>query len=354
VSDPYGWANGLLAWYQQEKRDLPWRRTKDPYAIWISEIMLQQTRVETVKEYYRRFIARFPDVAALAQAPEEDVLKLWEGLGYYSRARNLQKAAKSVVEQYNGQIPSEYEMLKSLPGIGEYTAGAIASIAFGIAVPAIDGNVFRVAARFYGERENIELPQVRKKLRALLTQAVSQSEPDAFNQAMMELGATLCVPRAPRCDLCPLKSSCDAYAEGDAESLPVHEKKQPAKVVQIAVGLLCYQDRIAMFRRRERLLNGLYVFYLAEEETDPQRIAEQLSQDGLAVDSWEALGKATHVFTHRIWQMTLYRFSLDREPGEQWLTERDGVMADEAALQNLPLPTAMKAAKAEALKLLQV
>lgn len=315
--------------------------------------MLQQTRVETVKEYFRRFIARFPDVAALAQAPEEDVLKLWEGLGYYSRARNLQKAAKVVLEQYNGRIPSEYEMLKSLPGIGEYTAGAIASIAFGIAVPAIDGNVFRVTARFYGERENIELPQTRKKLRALLMQAVSQSEPGTFNQAMMELGATLCLPKAPRCELCPLKCSCDAYAEGDAESLPVHEKKRPAKVVQIAVGLLCYQDRIAMFRRRERLLNGLYVFYLNEEETDPRRIAEQLSQDGLAVESWKALGEATHVFTHRIWQMTLYCFSLDREPGEQWIAQHDGVMADEAALQALPLPTAMKAAKAEALKLLR-
>ena len=315
--------------------------------------MLQQTRVETVKEYFRRFIARFPDVAALAQAPEEDVLKLWEGLGYYSRARNLQKAAKVVLEQYNGQIPSEYEMLKSLPGIGEYTAGAIASIAFGIAVPAIDGNVFRVTARFYGERENIELPQTRKKLRALHMQAVSQSEPGTFNQAMMELGATLCLPKTPRCELCPLKCSCDAYAEGDAESLPVHEKKRPAKVVQIAVGLLCYQDRIAMFRRRERLLNGLYVFYLTEEETDPRRIAEQLSQDGLAVESWKALGEATHVFTHRIWQMTLYCFSLDREPGEQWIAQHDGVMADEAALQALPLPTAMKAAKAEALKLLR-
>ena len=315
--------------------------------------MLQQTRVETVKEYFRRFITRFPDVAALAQAPEEDVLKLWEGLGYYSRARNLQKAAKVVLEQYNGQIPSEYEMLKSLPGIGEYTAGAIASIAFGIAVPAIDGNVFRVASRFYGERENIELPQTRKKLRALLMQAVSQSEPGTFNQAMMELGATLCLPKTPRCELCPLKCSCDAYAEGDAESLPVHEKKRPAKVVQIAVGLLCYQDRIAMFRRRERLLNGLYVFYLTEEETDPRRIAEQLSQDGLAVESWKALGEATHVFTHRIWQMTLYCFSLDREPGEQWIAQHDGVMADEAALQALPLPTAMKAAKAEALKLLR-
>ena len=315
--------------------------------------MLQQTRVETVKEYFRRFITRFPDVAALAQAPEEDVLKLWEGLGYYSRARNLQKAAKVVLEQYNGQIPSEYEMLKSLPGIGEYTAGAIASIAFGIAVPAIDGNVFRVASRFYGERENIELPQTRKKLRALLMQAVSQSEPGTFNQAMMELGATLCLPKAPRCELCPLKCSCDAYAEGDAESLPVHEKKRSAKVVQIAVGLLCYQDRIAMFRRRERLLNGLYVFYLTEEETDPRRIAEQLSQDGLAVESWKALGEATHVFTHRIWQMTLYCFSLDREPGEQWIAQHDGVMADEAALQALPLPTAMKAAKAEALKLLR-
>ena len=315
--------------------------------------MLQQTRVETVKEYFRRFIARFPDVAALAQAPEEDVLKLWEGLGYYSRARNLQKAAKVVLEQYNGQIPSEYEMLKSLPGIGEYTAGAIASIAVGIAVPAIDGNVFRVTARFYGERENIELPQTRKKLRALHMQAVSQSEPGTFNQAMMELGATLCLPKTPRCELCPLKCSCDAYAEGDAESLPVHEKKRPAKVVQIAVGLLCYQDRIAMFRRRERLLNGLYVFYLNEEETDPRRIAEQLSQDGLVVESWKALGEATHVFTHRIWQMTLYCFSLDREPGEQWIAQHDGVMADEAALQALPLPTAMKAAKAEALKLLR-
>jgi len=353
VSEPNGWTNGLLAWYQQKKRDLPWRRTKDPYAIWVSEIMLQQTRVETVKEYYRRFLERFPDVVALARAPEEDVLKLWEGLGYYSRARNLQKGARIVLEQYRGQLPADDQTLQMLPGIGEYTAGAIASIAFGSAVPAMDGNVFRVAARFYGERESIEHPQVRKKLRSILTDAVPREEPGAFNQAMMELGATICTPKSPRCEQCPLKTCCDAYAEGDAESLPVHEKKQPAKTIQIAVCLLWHHGRIAMFRRRERLLNGLYVFYLTEEETDPRRIAGQLSQDGLTVESWEALGEATHVFTHRIWRMILYRFELKQEPDEQWLAQHDGVMVDETALQTLPLPTAMKAAKAEALKLLK-
>ena len=346
------WSHLLLKWYQQNKRDLPWRQTYDPYAIWVSEIMLQQTRVETVKDFYRRFLENFPDVETLATATEADVLKLWEGLGYYSRARNMQKAAKLMVTEYQGAFPSHYSELCALPGIGAYTAGAIASIAFGEAVPAIDGNVKRVSSRLFGIRENIDSPASQKIIVTNLMESLPENDAANFNQAMMELGDTICTPRAPSCEQCPLDRDCDAFEEGDQESLPVHEKKSPAKEIDISVSILTWQKNVLLFHRSERLLHGLYVFYLLEQESDPVRIREALHQEGINATFVTNAGEASHIFTHRIWRMKLYHYRLLEKPSDIWLQAHDAVLADEFAIAKLALPTAMKAAKKIALEIL--
>lgn len=219
----------LLAWYDQNARTLPWRGIHDPYRTWVSETMLQQTRVETVRGYYERFLSRFPDVAALAAADEADVLKLWEGLGYYSRARNLHQAARQVMRDFGGEMPREVAQLRQLKGIGAYTAGAIASIAFDARVPAVDGNVIRVASRVMGIRENVGIPSVRRELEEKVDSLVPAARPGDFNQALMDLGAAVCVPGTPNCDICPLRAHCDAYDAGDAEDLPVLPQKNPPK-----------------------------------------------------------------------------------------------------------------------------
>ena len=215
----------LLDWYDRVKRDLPWRHTKDPYHIWLSEIMLQQTRVETVKGYYARFLDWLPTVADLANAPQQQVLKAWEGLGYYSRARNLQKAAQVIMTEHGGVFPSSYEAILALPGIGPYTAGAIGSIAFGLCEPAVDGNVYRVASLFFGIREDVGVPRVQKEIQKLVKDSIPADRPGDYNQALMELGATHCCPGTPACDLCPWNGLCDACMEGDADVLPIHERK---------------------------------------------------------------------------------------------------------------------------------
>lgn len=218
----------LLSWYAGSARVLPWREEPTPYRVWVSEIMLQQTRVEAVKPYYERFLNALPTVEALAQAPEELLLKLWEGLGYYNRVRNLQKGAQVVMERYGGKVPASFEELRSLPGVGDYTAGAVASIAFGIPVPAVDGNVLRVISRVLSRRDNILDPKVKRRveeeIRAILPPQVGD-----FNQSLMELGALICLPGgAPKCLLCPLREVCRGFAQGTAPELPVKTKPKPA------------------------------------------------------------------------------------------------------------------------------
>ncbi len=346
------WVPRLIGWYAQTKRDLPWRRTRDPYAVWISEIMLQQTRVEAVIGYYQRFLQAFPTVSALAEAPQETVLKAWEGLGYYSRARNLHSAAKQVASSLSGAFPVTYGELRKLPGIGDYTAGAIASIAFGEAAPAIDGNVKRVASRLFGIRENVNRPSALRGIRQTLTEAIPEGQASSFNQALMELGATVCIPRAPRCDNCPLTACCDAFAAGDADSLPVLDPKKPPTAVQLAVCLMTYENKILLFRRRERLLHGLYVFGLAEDAAAAQDAAAYWAQRGLSLRLIAAMGSARHVFTHRVWEMDLLHFRMTEKPSPAFLHEHDALLADSAQLKALPLPTAMKAAKQAALELI--
>ncbi len=342
----------LAGWYQTAKRDLPWRQTKDPYRIWISEIMLQQTRVETVKGYYQRFLQLFPTVAALAAAQEQPVLKAWEGLGYYSRARNLQKAARTIMTDYSGQFPHTYELLLSLPGIGPYTAGAIASIAFDQRVPAVDGNVYRVAARFFGIRKDIGSPATQKELRNLVMDSLPMEGVSDHNQALMELGATVCLPKAPRCEQCPLTGTCDAFAEKDAHLLPLHLKKPPPKVMDVAVCLLTFENQILVVRREQRMLHGLYVFHLLENESDPPLVLGLLAQQGFVCNFASNLGVARHVFTHRIWEMKILHFLLQKQPAQQSLDALHGRMVDQEALLALPFPTAMKTAREKARELL--
>ena len=216
----------VLSWYDAGHRDLPWRRTKDAYRIWVSEIMLQQTRAETVVSYYERFLARYPDVRALADAPEEELLKAWEGLGYYSRARLLQKAARAIVSQYGGELPADLQKLRALPGVGDYTSGAIASIAFGIPAAAVDGNVERVICRYFAISEEMGSPKSRRMIHELAQSLVPPDRPGAFANAMMEMGATMCTPKSPSCLLCPVRAGCKGYAQGMAERLPVKPKKK--------------------------------------------------------------------------------------------------------------------------------
>jgi len=302
-----GDVQALLLWYQQNKRDLPWRHTSDPYRIWISEIMLQQTRVEAVKPYYARFLEAAPDVAALASLPEEKLMKLWEGLGYYSRARNLQKAARVVVEQYGGEIPRTYEELLKLPGIGEYTAGAVASIAYGLRVPAVDGNVLRVLARVSGTDADITLPETKKEFRKALSSIVPEAAGN-FTQGLIELGATVCAPnRDPICGSCPLRGCCVAYREGKTNDIPVRSPKKPRRIEERTVFLIRDGDRTALHKRPAKgLLSGLYELPNIEGHLSEGEVLLHLRTLGFEPLRIQKLENAKHVFTHIEWHMIAY------------------------------------------------
>ena len=330
----------ILSWYDQGHRDLPWRRTQDPYRIWISEIMLQQTRAETVVSYYERFLARYPTVQDLASAPEEELLKAWEGLGYYSRARSLQKAAKEIVARYGGQLPADLEKLRALPGIGDYTAGAIASIAFGIPAAAVDGNVERVLCRWDAIKDEVGTPTVRRQIAARAQALVPPDRPGAFANAMMEMGATMCTPKNPKCLLCPVREGCMGFAQGIAQELPHKAKKKAQRVENRAVLLVFCENRVLIVKRQEKLLGGLFVFPDVLEESDPARLCQALEALGIRAAYDEKLGHARHVFTHLIWEMDVHAVVADemtQVPGGQWVSRQE--------LAALPLPTAVKAAR---------
>lgn len=339
-------ASLLLSWYDRCGRTLPFRGTKDPYRIWISEIMLQQTRTETVGDYYLRFLGRFPDVFALASAQEQDVLKMWEGLGYYSRARNLHKAAKIIAADYQGAFPADYEKLLSLPGVGEYTAAAIASIAFDLPCPAMDGNLTRVLSRLHGVRQDVGQPSVKRQLLALGNEDMPKKRCGDFNQALMDLGATICTPGTPECDICPLHTLCQAYAAGDQDMLPIKAAAKPPKEVQAAVAIVTCGAKTLLLQRKEALLRGLWIFPMTEEGNAPADMEKRLQQLGVRARLVCPLGEAKHIFTHRIWQMKIYHFRAEA------MKSKEGQWASLADMQSLPLPTAVKAAKMQAEMLL--
>ncbi|PWK13749.1 A/G-specific adenine glycosylase [Tumebacillus permanentifrigoris] len=306
-----GIGSDLLDWYEATKRDLPWRRTRDPYAIWVSEVMLQQTRVETVIPYWERFLERFPTIEALADAPEPDVLKLWEGLGYYSRVRNLQKAAQVVKERHHGIVPDNLDEMRALPGVGPYTAGAVQSIAYDRDVPAVDGNVFRVLSRLYLIEDDIMKPKTRKIFEDLAEFLIPAGRAAAFNQGLMELGARVCVPKNPRCGTCPVQAHCKGFAEGVAESLPVKEKKKPPRPVDMTAAILRDGDRVLIRRRPDKgLLASLWEFPGGErlpDETLEQSLTTHLCQDlGLTVEPLHLFAQVEHTFSHLHWNLRVY------------------------------------------------
>ena len=331
-------AQALLSWYDRHRRSLPWRDVGDPYATWVSETMLQQTRVETVLSYYDRFLRAFPTVQALAAADEAEVLKLWEGLGYYRRAKNLLAGARQVVQAYGGVIPSDIAQLRRIQGIGPYTAGAIASMAFGRPEAAVDGNVTRVTARLTGYRENAASPSGRREIEARVRAILPVERPGDFNQALMDLGATICLPGTPDCDRCPLAACCDACAAGDAEELPVLPRKNPPRAEQWDVLLIRSGDRFLLRPRTETLLQGLYVFAMAEGFHPAETVAEAArAVTGLSCESPVFLGEARHVFTHRVWEMRVWALTTNANTApEGW------VFADAQEMARLALPSAMR------------
>ena len=298
----------LLAWYHENARVLPWRSDPTPYHVWVSEIMLQQTRVAAVMGYYSRFMAALPDVAALAAVEDDTLMKLWQGLGYYSRARNLKKAAGQVMERYGGALPASYEELLTLAGVGEYTAGAISSIAFGIPVPAVDGNVIRVVSRVAGDEGDITLPATKKRMGQALQEIIPTAVPGAFNQAMMELGATVCLPNgAPLCDRCPAAGFCAALAQDKIDVLPVKAPKKARRVEERTVYLIFHEGRVALRRRPEKgLLAGLW-----EYPNEPAEKTGILEAWGIVPASQRWGGAGKHIFTHIEWHMTGYAVILN-------------------------------------------
>ena len=327
----------ILAWYDLNGRTLPWRSVVTPYRTWVSEIMLQQTRVGAVIPYFERFMEELPDVSALAAVSEERLLKLWEGLGYYSRARNLQKAAKVIVSDFGGALPQSYHALLSLPGIGEYTAAAIASINFSEPVAAVDGNLLRVAARVSGCGEDIMDAKVRRLFRQRLDAAIDLARPGAYNQAMMDLGATVCLPNgAPKCEICPARTVCEAYKNGLTEVLPVRAKKKARKIEERTVLLLFQNGKAALRKRADTgLLASLWEFPSVLGNLDEAGVSLALAQMGLSAQTVEPTGSAKHIFTHIEWDMKGYFADVTGETDDLF-------WADAAAFDAAAIPTAFK------------
>jgi len=325
----------LLPWYAQNKRDLPWRENRDPYRVWLSEIMLQQTRVEAVRGYYARFLTALPTVQALADCGEQQLLKLWEGLGYYNRARNLQKAAKIIAQT---GFPDSYEGWLALPGVGEYTAGAVASICFDRPVAAVDGNVLRVLSRYQADPSPITEPAVKKQVKAALEAVYPAEQPGAFTQTLMELGATVCVPNgAPKCEKCPLSGQCKAFLQEKTADFPVKAAKKERKIQQRAVFLLRCGDKLALEKRPARgLLAGLWQLPNVEGILTAEQAAAQAAQWGCEPHDVLSIRQKKHIFTHITWEMEGFELVCGQESDRF-------VWATPAQLEEeYPLPTAFR------------
>lgn len=348
----------LLSWYDVNARILPWREIATPYRVWISEVMLQQTRVEAVKPYFERFILTLPTIQALAEVEEDALLKLWEGLGYYNRARNLKKAAETIVEKYDGNFPSEYEELLKLPGIGSYTAGAISSIAFGNQVPAVDGNVLRVISRVMASEEDIANQSVKKKMEDDLRAVMPQGRSGDFNQALMEIGATVCVPNGlAKCEVCPLNQLCKAKKLDIVMDLPKKTLKKPRTIEEKTILVIRAGDKVALRKRNKKgLLAGLYEFPNVEGHLSEKEVLNLVKQMSLSPIRIQKLESSKHIFTHKEWHMIGYVIKveeLDEVEGKQNLEQdkneiMNGIMngifliEPQETEKQYPIPTAFQ------------
>ncbi|WP_066369456.1 A/G-specific adenine glycosylase [Neobacillus fumarioli] len=317
----------LISWFKREQRDLPWRKDRDPYKIWVSEVMLQQTRVDTVIPYFNRFMEWFPTLDDLAEAEEDQILKAWEGLGYYSRVRNLQSAVREVKEKYNGVVPNSPKEISSLKGVGPYTAGAVLSIAYGIPEPAVDGNVMRVISRILSIWEDIARHASRKIFEQAVRELISHEDPSSFNQALMELGALICTPASPSCLLCPVRDYCQAFEEGVQNQLPIKSKKTKTRHVELAAVLaLNHTGKMLIHKRSPTgLLANLWEFPNVEilHKVDHGRYKlEELYQQnlGLQIRLEKAIGQIEHVFSHLVWNIKVYTGTIITEiqETEEW------------------------------------
>jgi A/G-specific adenine glycosylase len=300
----------LRAWYRRHARALPWRRSRDPYRIWVSEVMLQQTRVAAARPYYARFLRRFPSLRALAAAPPEQVLAAWSGLGYYRRARHLHEAARCVIERHAGSVPRDPEVFGRLPGVGRYTCGAVLSIAFDLPMPVLDGNVARVLARLHAAAVSVREPRHARALWALAGSLVPMRAPGEWNQALMELGATVCTPSAPRCGACPIRRWCRAFASGRPEDFPLTSRRRPVERVRRAVALVENRGRVLLARRSGALLDGLWEppgVELSQGGSPRQALTAELRRLGVRA-RLEAAGRTVrHSITHRAIEVEVWR-----------------------------------------------
>jgi len=313
----------LLKWYGENARILPWRDDPTPYRVWISEIMLQQTRVTAVMPYYERFLNALPDARALAEVPDEELMKLWEGLGYYSRARNLKKAANVVVREHGGELPASFDALLALPGVGRYTAGAISSIAFGIPAPAVDGNVLRVVSRVTASRADVMDAKVKQQMEKEITSILPHGRAGDFNQSLMELGATVCLPNGePLCAQCPLSHLCEAYQKGLTSEIPVKAAKKARRIEQKTVFVIAADQSVALQKRGETgLLAGLWEFPNTAGALNAEQAEAFVRGLGLDICSLSPLPAGKHIFTHIEWHMTGYLVeTCEKSAGFTWST----------------------------------
>lgn len=336
--DSQGFAGAIASWYKQAGRDLPWRRTCDPYAIWISEIMLQQTQVDTVKPYYERFMEHFPTVDKLAQAPMDDIYKLWEGLGYYRRAAHLKEAAITVAGEYSGHFPETFEEIIKLKGIGSYTASAIASIAFKQPKGVIDGNTLRIISRVFDRQDNIAKDATKKLYQTVMDHLIAYTDPSDFNQGMMDLGATICTPRKPDCGQCPVMAFCQAYHHKTAGLLPVNIKNKNKTDIYLITAVLRCQDKYFLIKNKDGLLTGLYGLAQYEVES-PMGFEDQFYESyRTSVRLLEYEKEFRHIFSHRVWHMSVYYGEI--QDSQSPLIKENLYTWEE--LTKLPIPTAHK------------
>lgn len=339
-----GFRRALLRWYKKNKRSLPWRNTQDPYKIWVSEVLLQQTQVKTVIPYYENFISEFPDVQSLSRASLDRVLKVCEGAGYYARIRNLKKASDVVCGEFLGKIPQDTGDLRKIPGVGEYTAAAVSSIAFGMREPVLDGNVKRVLARLFCIKNEISLAETLQEMREKSRWLMGRASPGDFNQAMMELGAVVCVPGNPNCDVCPVKNFCEAAGKNTQDRFPVKKRKKAPPHFPCAVGIIYKAGKILISKRKpDGFLGGLWEFpggKVNEGETPAQCLHREVKEEtGIKIKIHHALASVKHAYTH--FRVTLYPFVCEWESGDARPLSGEKVLwVKPAALKNFAFPSA--------------